>query len=484
MGADGDNHGFTPRKASRREFSTPSKGWKTTTNVHPADLDPYDSPSSLRRLFSPSTHRQSQQSPLPLKTSIAPTPHRDGQVLGLFDLLSASGGSTATPSAKRVATLGREAIQTPSKKVKMDAIDEGDDEEEGIGRLGRTPASSSKKLYLEKLFATPTTLRYATMIEDEDAGIHRYDFPQATDDDRGINALGSETPSFLRRSNSGRFRSNPNPTATDLSPVAVRKPQRFGAKGLSALLQGLRDMEQERLQDDWEILQELEQEQAMAAEANDDVQVDDSQVPLNGGAAVHGRLRKKKGQKRTTRLVKMRPVISKPKRTPQATSTTQEAEDESEDELAVSPPALAVEISHQEPPQDEDGNAEDASSNDEAFDHDDHNPNSDSDSAYDDNDNRKNNTRPTKRQSKMSSFSEKIKAAFSVVKMATKPGNNHKDKSKGGEDGGEEEEEEEGKKAKKPAAARKINPEAHANYRSLKIRSKGSKGRGRFGRRR
>ncbi|KAL1968201.1 hypothetical protein VTN77DRAFT_2036 [Rasamsonia byssochlamydoides] len=475
--APDENHGFTPRKASRRELLTPSKSF--TTNVHPADLDPYDSPSTLRRLFSPSTHRQSQESPLPLKTAIGPTPQRDGKVLGLFDLLSASGGSTATPSAKRVASLGKEAVQTPSKRVKMDAIEEGDEEEEEIGRLGRTPTSSSKKWYLEKLFATPTTLRYATMVEDEESGI-RHNVQTTADDALEANPLQSETPSFLRRSNSGRFTSNPNPTTTDLSPVAVRKPQRFVGKGLSALVQGLRDMEEERMREDWEILREIEQEQAQAEASSNDVQVGDSQMPLNEGDG-NSRPWKKRGQKRTTRLVKMKPVPSKPKPAPAtSTTTTQEAENESEDELvAVAVPAQAEKV-RQGSVEDKDENADDAPSNEEAsdvdIDDDDDNYSApDSDHDNDDDYDEKDELHPTKRSQK-SSFSEKIKAAFSVVKRA-KTGDDDKTKSKTktkADDG------EEGKKAK-----RKINPLAHANYRSLKLRNKGSKGqRGRFGRRR
>lgn len=435
--------------------------------MHPGDLDPYDSPSTLRRLFSPSTHRQSQ-SPLPLKTAIGPTPQRDGKVLGLFDLLSASGGSTATPSAKRVATFEKEAIQTPSKRVKMDTIEERDEEEEEIGRLGRTPASSSKKLYLEKLFATPTTLRYATMVEDEESGLHRHNASQtAANDAPEANPLESETPSFLRRSNSGRYASNPNPSATDLSPVAVRKPQRFVGKGLSALVQGLRDMEEERMREDWEILREIEEEQAQAAqqaaaaEAKDEVQVGDSQVPT----------RKKRGQKRTTRLVKMKPVPPKPKPAPQASTAVEEAEDESEDELlAVAAPSLQ-ESAEKEVKDDE--NADDAASNQASdVDVDADVDDSDADNDGKDEDENEDESRPIKRPK--SSFSEKIKAVFSVVKRA-KSGDDdgsNKNKNTGKPDGDEE----------NKSTTRKINPQAHANYRALKLRKKGQ--RGRFGRRR
>lgn len=304
------NNHYTPRKA-RREIITPSKN--NINPNHPATLDPYDSPSVFRRLFSPSTHRQSQQpSPLPFKTSIGPTPQRNGKILGLFDMLSASGGNTATPSAKRVAALDHAIVQTPSRRKtgqKLDNISESadnegdkeDNEYENTIGMGRTPASSSKRLYLERLFATPTTLRFATMMENEKDNqpqriLYQKAVTEAQTDEK--DALASGTPSFLRRSNSGRYvSSNDNDSANPLSPVGVRKHQRYNGKGLTALVQGLRDMENERMDDDWDILNEIEAEQNGTAGEN--VQVGDSQVPhdATGEDPNGGRVWKRKGRK-------------------------------------------------------------------------------------------------------------------------------------------------------------------------------------------
>ncbi|KAJ9213018.1 hypothetical protein DTO166G4_5348 [Paecilomyces variotii] len=426
----------TPRKAARGDMLTPQKS--RLFDVHPSQLDPYDSPSTLRRLFSPSTHRQTSASPLPLKTAIGPTPQRDGKALGLFDLLSTSGGSTATPSAKRVSDVTAANIQTPSRK-RMDTIKEGeeDDDDEDNFLFKRTPASESKRFLLSSFFATPTTMRYAAMVEEEE-GLQKKGVGQTAPNDPGSEERTSETPSFLRRSTSGRMGPpDAAPGALGLSPVAVRKPPRLFGKSLSALVQGLRDMEEEQMDDDWEILKEIEAEQLAEATAND-VQEGDSQAPETQQTW------KKKGQKRTTRRVIMRPVISKPKPAPEWKAPGDGAENE--DESGV--PETQVEKQN---------GGQDESANDVASD-----PDPDSDPDYDGDDSS---------VKKTSSFSEKMKAAFSSVL-------NIKNNDKSAVSANPED-----AKPKRPAA-RKVNPEAHANYRSLKIRNKNSKGRGRFGRRR
>lgn len=160
---------------------------------------------------------------------MGPTPQRDGKALGLFDLLSESGGSTATPSTSRIASVQQDAVQTPSRRNGMETIteekEEEEQEEEDTPRGGRTPMSG-KRLYLENLFATPTTLKYAAMVEDEDE--RRPPFPNmqaaaatAADDKgsakKGVMA-GSDTPSFLRRSNGGRSYDALGPAAGEFKP--------------------------------------------------------------------------------------------------------------------------------------------------------------------------------------------------------------------------------------------------------------------------
>ncbi|KAF4211168.1 hypothetical protein CNMCM8980_002618 [Aspergillus fumigatiaffinis] len=442
-GPDTVQNTSTPRKSGKGAFETPSKN--RVSNSHPSQVDPYISPTALRRLFSPSTHRT------PLKAAIGPTPQRDGKALGLFDLLSESGGSTATPSADRVASVRTANVQTPSKRKTMDTIMEEDEEgEEESPRAGRTPASSGKKWMLSALFATPTTLRYSAMVEDHNHITERNQGPQTNLEGTANDVTGSETPSFLRRSNSARYAASHSANPHGLSPIAVRKPPQFVGKGLSALVQGLRDMEEERLEDELDVLREIEAEQAAL-----NVEVADSQAPVQN----IGRPWKKKGQKRTTRRVRMKPVISKPTSKPQGSPSDDENEHRAADEDAAELAAV---------PETQQARTFDAAfgeSQDEDFDDEDDRvslhtmsePDLDSDPDYGED---------IKPVTKSKSFSEKMKEAIGVVQPqpAERPAKPAKPAV----------EEEETKKVR----TRKVNPEAHANYRSLKIRNRNSKGRG------
>ncbi|KAE8388627.1 DNA replication/checkpoint protein [Aspergillus alliaceus] len=432
----------TPRKAAKGPFATPSKPRGVAS--HPSELDPYDSPSALRRLFSPTTHQQSSS---PFKTAIGPTPQRDGKALGLFDLLSESGGSTATPTASRIASVRGTAAQTPSKRNALDTIAE-EDEEEDSPRGDRTPASASKSYMLSALFATPTTWRYATMMDDRNDAAPHERAQQTSANGAGQEAPESETPVFLRRANSARYGAT-NPTGQGLSPINVRKRPQFVGKGLSALVQGLRDMEEERLDDDLDVLREMEEEQAAVS-----TEVTDSQTVSNDT----GRTFKKKGQKRTTRRVRMKPVVTKPRRESQLPESEQEDGTEntgySEDELAAVPETQQPAVHA-----DEAGGFSDFASLRSISE-----PELDSDSDYEEH------AKPLTRNK---SFSERMKEAIGSVKP---PPTEKREKPS----------QPPVKEKETKPRERKINPAAHANYRSLKLRNKNSKGRGagRFGRRR
>jgi hypothetical protein len=431
----------TPRKAAKGPFTTPSK--PRAAAAHPSDVDPYDSPSALRRLFSPSTHQQSSS---PLKTAIGPTPQRDGKALGLFDLLSESGGSTATPTATRIASMRGEAAQTPSKKRALDTITE-EEEEDDSPRGERTPASASKSYFLSALFATPTTWRYATMMDDRKEVVPNEREPQTSADDAGQRAPESETPAFLRRSNSARYSAS-NPTGDGLSPINVRKRPQFVGKGLSALVQGLRDMEEERLDDELDVLRELEAEHTAM-----NTEVTDSQTVGNDT----GRTFKKKGQKRTTRRVHMKPVVLKPKNGQRVSGS--EHEDDTDDEPAAVAETQLQSIHEMVQDVDEAQDLLDAASL-----HSISEPEHDSDSDYED---------QAKPLARSKSFSERLKEAIGVPQPQPADSRDKKPQPQVKE-----------KETKR--RERKINPQAHANYRSLKIRNRNSKGRGagRFGRRR
>ncbi|KAJ5154466.1 uncharacterized protein N7500_009905 [Penicillium coprophilum] len=448
----------TPRKSSRGLFATPSNN---RTKQHPAQLDPYDSPSTLRRLFSPSTHRQGLPAPSPFKVAIGPTPQRDGKTLGLFDMLSESGGSSGTPSATRQTNNLTATFQTPSKRRPVNTIPEDPEEEaqHETPRLARTPASETKQFYLANLFATPTTMRYAAIVEAEDNADAQKKNSLNPAPEISPQEAQSGTPSFLRRSNSGRY---PPPSAMPdvpgLSPIVSRKPQRFASKGLTHLVQGLRDMEEDRMDDDWDVMREMEEE-AEAEEAAK-LQVEDSQGPdMN-------RKYKKKGQKRTTRRVIMRPVIHQPKPKPNPAPAMEE-DWEHEDDLVAVPET-------QQPPATNDS-WDDVSSDIERADeaaslHSMSEPELDTEAEFDpDSDEDPEFGEQPKPVARPKSFSERIKEA---VSSASKP----------------DEQQPLGKPPKKPSEtaeskkprARKIKPEAHANYRSISINRGSSRGRGRF----
>ncbi|EEH03171.1 DNA replication regulator sld2 [Histoplasma capsulatum G186AR] len=364
----------TPRKPSDHIPATPDRRFLSTStalcaNTHPSQLDPYDSPSTLRRFFSPSYHRNfhedphSSSSPLPLRAAIGPTPQRDGKALGLFDLLSASGGSNSSSSSrrrrcrdsavaaaatpclrrgKRVNNTNNQGIdnpmQTPSRRKESrinsgdqdgedgdEVADEDNDDYENFFASTRTPASSAKKFYLANFFATPPAYRYSAAIDTRaDSRDGANDNQTASNNDpsngrsgprRGLKMHWAQTPPLS--SGDGTFG---GVSVHDLSPVAVRMPQKLVGKGLSAIVQGLRDIQEERLDEELDLLREMEAE-AAAADIDDAVVINDSQVPLRDGSGGGGdddegntlamRRWKKKGQKRTTRRVIMRPVRAK-----------------------------------------------------------------------------------------------------------------------------------------------------------------------------
>ena len=146
-----------------------------------------------------------------------------------------------------------------------------------------------------------------------------------------------ETPLFLRRGgqipkSTAQAPTDGNEDGTSWSPVAVRKLALPIGRGLSALVKGLREMEDKALDDDLDMLREMETDSLPTnapanALQNPSIRViSDSQVPdlpLGPDCAIEsseddgevnkrnnrviGRKWKKKGQKRTTRKVVMKP---------------------------------------------------------------------------------------------------------------------------------------------------------------------------------
>ena len=303
-------------------------------------------PAISRKLFSPASVR-----------SMGPTPQRDGKVLGLFDLMverelgtpsriNANGGDLETiPIAK-----------TPSRKLglgstpRKQAVDTY--EESSAVRLGRTPMSSSKRQRLDH-FMTPLKNR-----DGNSAGLKPSE---------SASKLQFDTPAFLKR-NSLPVVQEHDDAFTGAVP-AIRLPRKPLGRGLSEIVASLRKDDEDRLDAELDILREIEEEAdgppqaarskplqpppsltvqkpAGALEPN---LLDDSQAPRLplGGFDDEGmydspveegrnkpptRVFKKKGQKRTTRRVNMRPVRAKRPTTSTADSGLYDDSDNDEDD--------------------------------------------------------------------------------------------------------------------------------------------------------
>ena len=278
----------------KKTHQTPSK------SIHPAVVDPYDSPSIIRRLqFTPSR-----------RAFVGPTPQRDGKVLGLFDLLNEEEERTpvkARTGARVLADVQPIQLQTPRKTSDEDFVTPL--------RHGRTPMSSGRR-YLLNTIVTPAKRKS----------------PEA-----GLDA----TPAFLRRGGqwlkSQRYDENGEPEFD--SPVAIRLPVKPRGKTLSTLIADLRKLENERLDDDLDVLRDIENEaaggesqpgrsKALVVATETDLQTENAEADADadappvaptkldqapgGGAPNTSYVRKKKGAKRTTKRVisKHRPSSS------------------------------------------------------------------------------------------------------------------------------------------------------------------------------
>jgi DNA replication regulator SLD2 len=305
------------RKHEAAPIQTPSKRLQAAqtpskTPSHPALIDPYDSPSVIRNLFTPSRNKP-----------IGPTPQKDGQALGIFDLIDDE--SSPEKALQNARAQDRKIHATPTKsRAQLDFMPT-------TGKRSRTPASSGKRFMLDS-FATPLKRRHPNEQGDRTPS--------------SVSKLHFSTPSFLRR-DSHRI-SMPAIEETEdgppLSPQMIRLPRKPLVRGLSSMLAGLREMEEKHLDDELDALREMEMDtvagptkpkpQPVTSQGKGDtVEVEDSQVPqapiLLGGFddeamfdsepedAINPsgqplRVYKKRGQKRTTRATKMKPNRSKP----------------------------------------------------------------------------------------------------------------------------------------------------------------------------
>ncbi|KAL8874063.1 MAG: hypothetical protein Q9174_000568 [Haloplaca sp. 1 TL-2023] len=397
----------------------------------------------------------SQGTPVAHRKFIGPTPQKNGRVLGLFDLLTPS-STIRTPSKKPLLVpLPSNVMGTPSRSAPKNS---GERQPGSIAlpdKRSKSPPSASKQAYLAS-FLTPSARRFADVDGTPGSG-------------QPVSTLQFDnTPAFLRRDSQILSRSQGHSSANHKeehdslpwSPIAMRvmRPKSVG-KGLSALVKGLRDMEEAKLDEEMDMLKELEGDGDLTARSqashHPKVCVKDSQeidMPLGpdgqiqseseaeDGSKRHGtdrngrplKIWKKRGQKRTTRRVMMRPTNAKWKPEPEWKGAK---DDDSDKEVAAVEETQFIGGDHS-PKSDVEQNG--LQTDDEYM----------SDSKHDGGAQRR------------SECATKDKGQGKVHTVPSEPPK--------------------GKKKKAP------NSLAHANFRALKIRNKQSKGkgRGRFGLRR
>lgn len=360
---------------------------------------------------------------------IGPTPQRDGIVLGLFDLLPME-----TPSKRRkvLAEVAPNVLQTPSRNLRVK------ESETSLpsGRGERTPQSISKRNLLDR-FVTPQKRKRG-------------------EEGTPTSALkGLATPAFLRRDATlDVINEDDEPT-----PRPAPWKRRGLGRSLSSMIQSLKKQEEARFDEEEEIMREMEMEaEGIAVPKNVNlprivVEDDQQAMPLgpdgadksdgegekedDDGLGPDGqpkRVWKKRGQKRQTRRVISMCITPVPWDfanivtvrpnfvKPLPVASLQEVDSSEEDAV----PETQLHASHQHSDTDDDGSdyASDAS----------HTP-------------KKRKTQPKRSQVP----GKQETSAMEPVKKI----------------------------------ARKIKATAHANYRKLKIKSKGAGNGGkRFGRRR
>ena len=218
----------TPHKRSKLAASkaqTPSRH----VRAGPAEVE---TPQISRKLFSPS-----------MPTSIGPTPHRDGKVLGLFDLLDGElikAAAADTSSRVGADSMGQQAFVTPCKAVE-------DLEEDGRRKFGRTPMSSGRRNYLN-MFMTPVKPKKGK---------------DGADDDNSLDGIAKmfETPACLKRHQPMPM----NKSLDDIPDPPVRLPRKPLGKTLSSIVASLKKMEDEKMDEELDMLREMEAEEISKA---------------------------------------------------------------------------------------------------------------------------------------------------------------------------------------------------------------------------
>ncbi|PKS11219.1 hypothetical protein jhhlp_002980 [Lomentospora prolificans] len=413
-----DDSTSTKRKTAPAPVQTPvkrSKYSRPTETRQKEDIPPVAS-----------TPSRDNTAPSPIApTSIGPTPHRDGKVLGLFAFLDSN--VAATPSRKTEETQAK-FMETPSRGDELENF-----------KLGRTPTSSSKRQYLD-LLVTP--------LKATDGNARSAQTPQS------VSKLQFGTPAFLRRKTLPAVEE----TEEYESPQKLRRISRKPfARGLSAIVANLRKVEEAQIEsqfeDDEAAMREMEAEmfapsQPAFKRPATEVVVPDSQpaMKLLGGfddeAAYDSPVEeqtdrglpvkeyKKKAPKRTTRRVIMRPIFGK---RPAEESV---GEDDVIDEEDAAVPETQVTATMPDMLEDD----------------------SDDNSDF------------------VPDHTEGDEVTGADLAKAIRAGRKRSAKTQGDEGAKEKDKDKDKDEGKVRKVARKVNELAHANFRRLKLRNNGAKG--------
>lgn len=253
-----------------------------------------------------------EATPACIRQALGPTPQRDGAILGIFDMMPSD-----TPSKGQVAN-------SPALPDKVDATPSKPTTSSSANPLSRTPQSSGKRFFLTAYAPTPSKRKAEDELCTPSTSKRQF-----------------ATPSFLRRNVSlPPIHEEGNEDNFVSKPFGKRKGL---VRSLSTIIQGLKKQEEERMDDDWDIMNEIEAEEEDGRSATtkpkpkthaSDILAEDSQpaeMPLgpdqgvesseDDGANDRGALDadgnprkvwKKKGLKRQTKRTKMKPVVHKP----------------------------------------------------------------------------------------------------------------------------------------------------------------------------
>lgn len=263
-----DNQDPSQRKRKQSETSlpsasTPSKRTKSVATPKSQHYSAVDdeaiTPEVARKLFSPV-----------VPSSIGPTPQKDGRVLGLFDLIS----HTPSKSTHEDRSRGPGFTATPSKRRHaLDLENDNDDDEKddkefitpSIPRhrnLDRTPSSGRNRNLLDSFLGVRATNTTSTPLSKNNANNSpsKNALGKTPSGERSASKLHFATPAFLRRTSAPLPPVDENGEWLDIEPLKLpRKPFSIAkGRGLSSVVASLRKMEEEKLDEELDMLREME----------------------------------------------------------------------------------------------------------------------------------------------------------------------------------------------------------------------------------